>query len=308
PLPQPGYGYVRVAVRAVGVNRADVLQRLGRYPAPMGAPRDVPGLEFAGEVAAIGLGVTAWRPGDRVMGIVGGGAYAEAVVVHERVLAPVPDGMELEEAAAIPEAFITAHDGLFSRLGVGPGERVLVHGAGSGVGTAAIQLAAAAGATVFGTARSAWKLERAAAIGLAPERAIDASATDWVRAVRERTGGDGVDAILDLVGGEYLEGDVRVAADRGRILIVGLVAGSSATLDLGRVLRRRLWIGGTVLRSRPLEEKIEAVQAFRRHVLPLLSDGRVRPVIDRVVPMTEVAEAHRAIERNEPFGKIVLRW
>lgn len=306
PTPEPGPGQIRVRVHAAGLNRADLLQREGRYPPPPGWPERVPGLEYAGVVDALGPGVTAWREGDRAMGLVGGGACAEYVVVHEREAIPVPEPLTLEEAAAVPEAFITAHDALFTRLRLAPGERVLVHAVGSGVGTAALQLARAAGATVYGTARSAWKLERAAALGLT--LGIDATREEFAETVLARTGGAGVHAILDLVGGGYLAGDLRALAPLGRLAIVGLVAGSRAELDLGLVLRKRLTLIGTQLRHRPLEEKILAARRLAEHVLPLLVDGRVRPVVDAVLPMTEAAEAHRRLEAGRVFGKLVLAW
>jgi NADPH2:quinone reductase len=307
-LPEPGPGQVRVRIAATALNRADLLQRRGQYPAPPGVAADVPGLEFAGIVDACGPGSELWRVGERVMGLAGGGSYAEAVVVHERELTTVPDRLTLEEAAAVPEAFITAHDALFTLAGLATGERLLIHAVGSGVGTAALQLAAAVGATSYGTARSVDKLQRAATLGLPAEHAIDSSGRDWAGELLERTRGTGVDVVLELVGGHYVAGDLRVLAERGRIALVGLVAGRSVELDLSVVLRRRITIVGTVLRSRPLEQKIAATRAFARHVLPLLASGHVVPIIDRVLPMSEVAEAHRLAEANANFGKIVLRW
>lgn len=306
PLPRPGPGHVRVRVHAAGVNRADVLQRRGRYPAPLGAPADIPGLEYAGTVDAVGEETRLWQPGDRVMGLVGGGGYAEAVVVHEREALRVPDALSFEEAAAVPEAYITAHDALFSRLQVALGDCLLVHAVGSGVGIAALQLAVVAGATVYGTSRSAWKLERARTLGL--ELAVHTAREDFAEAVLRHTDNTGVHAILDLVGGAYLTRNLRVLASQGRQVVVGLMAGRSAELDLGQIVRKRLTLVGTALRSRALEEKIEAVRRFDRHALPLLATGRLRPVVDRVYPATEVADAHRRMEANENFGKIVLTW
>lgn len=304
PLPEVGPGQIRVCVRATAVNRADLLQRRGRYPAPPGAPADILGLEYAGVIEAVGEEVSLWKPGDRVMGLVGGGGYAEAVVVHEREALPIPENLSFQEAAAVPEAFITAHDALFTRLGLGIGERLLIHAVGSGVGTAALQLAVAAGATVYGTARAAWKLERAASLGL--ELAIDAGREDFAEVVLRHTGGEGVHAILDLAGGAYLAGNLRALAPLGRSVVVGTVAGSAAELNLGLLLAKRLTLVGTALRSRPFEEKIAATRAFQHHVLPLLSSGRVRPVIDRVYPLRAVREAHLRMEANQNFGKIVL--
>ena len=306
PSPELGRGEVLVRVRATALNRADLLQRRGRYPAPQGTPSDVPGLEYAGVVERVGEGARERRPGDRVMGLVPGGAYAEYVRVHARETVPVPNGLSLEEAAAVPEAFITAWDALFPRLHLAMGERLLIHAVGSGVGTAALQLARAAGATTFGTARSAWKLARAAELGL--DVGIDSSREDFSEVVAGRTDGAGVDAILDLVGAEYLEANLRSLALGGRQVVVGTVSGTRAEVDLSTLLRRRLTLVGTVLRARPLEEKIEAARALERHVSPLLADGRVRPVVDRVMPIEEVQAAHRAMEENENFGKIVLTW
>jgi NADPH:quinone reductase len=235
------------------------------------------------------------------------------VVLHEGEALPIPAGLDFAAAAAVPEAFTTAHDALFTRAALGAGERVLVHAAGSGVGTAAIQLAAAAGATVHGTSRSAWKLERARELGLqtgivlpAADPAADLAA-DLAAEVRARTGA-GVDVVLDLVGGAYLAGSLRALEPLGRLVLVGLVAGARADVDLGLLLRQRLTVVGTVLRSRPLAQKIAAAALVRRDVLPLLESGRVRPLVDRVLPATDAADAHRLMERNANYGKIVLSW
>lgn len=304
--PEPGPDQILVRVRAAGVNRAELLQRRGLYPAPPGWPADVPGLEYAGEVEAAGERVRDWRPGDRVMGLVGGGAYAGYVVVHEREAIAVPDGLSWEEAAAIPEVFVTAHDALFTRGRLVLGETLLVHAVGSGVGTAALQLAKVAGATVLGTSRTPWKLERAKELGL--DVAIVAGTEDFADTVLDRTHGRGVDLILDLVGAGYLPRNLASLALLGRIVVVGLTAGVFAEIDLGVVLRKRLTIVGTSLRTRPLEEKIVALQAFSQHVLPLLAAGRLRPVMDETFPMEEAARAHHRMESNENFGKIVLVW
>jgi putative PIG3 family NAD(P)H quinone oxidoreductase len=301
---EPGQGEMRVRVRAAGVNRADLLQRRGLYPPPPGWPAEIPGLEYAGEVESVGDGVALWQAGDRVMGLVGGGGYAEFVVVPEREAIAVPAGTSFEEAAAIPEVFITAHDALFTQLGLGLGERLLIHAVGSGVGTAALQLAKVAGATVLGTSRSAWKLERARELGL--DVAIDSSKEDVAEAVGRATGGEGVHAILDLVGGPYLAASLESLNVKGRMIIVGLTAGRTAEVDLGSVLRKRLHIVGTSLRTRPLEERIAAARAFDRNVGELLASGRVRPIIDRVFAFDQAVEAHRHMESNANFGKILL--
>ncbi len=303
-IPQPGRGEIRVQVKAAGVNRADLLQRRGLYPPPPGWPADIPGLEYAGVVESLGDGVRSWKVGDRAMGLVGGGGYAEYVVVPEREAIRVPEAMSFEEAGAVPEVFITAHDALFTQLGLRLGERLLIHAVGSGVGTAALQLAKVAGATVFGTSRSAWKLERARELGL--DVAIDSSQQDVAELLRRETDGAGVDAVLDLVGGPYLAGSLEGLAVKGRLIVVGLTAGRTTEVDLGIVLRKRLRILGTSLRMRPLEEKIAAARAFDRDVAGLLASKRVRPIIDKVFPLEAAAEAHRHLESNANFGKLVL--
>lgn len=304
PEPTPGPSQVLVRVHATAVNRADLLQRAGAYPPPPDVPPDIPGLEYAGTVAAVGQGVTRWRTGDRVMGLVGGGSYAEFVVTHEDEAVAVPTALSLTQAAAVPEAFITAHDALFTQMRIAAGETLLIHAVGSGVGTAALQLARAAGARVIGTQRSAWKLERATSLGL--DVAIDTSAGDFVQPVLDATDGRGVDGVLDLVGGPFLGGDLKALALKGRILLVGLVAGARHELDLRAVLSRRATITGTVLRSRTLAEKVAVARAFAEHVLPLLQDGTVAPIIDDVLPLADAARAHEVVAANRNFGKIVL--
>lgn len=301
--PEPGPGQIRVKVQAAGVNRADLLQRRGHYPAPPGWPEEIPGLEYAGMVDRVGSAVHDWQPGDRVMGLVGGGGYAEYVVVHEREAIAMPAALSFVEAAAVPEVFITAHDALFTRLGLRPGETLLIHAVGSGVGTAALQIAKATGAFVYGTSRTDWKLDRAVNLGL--DVPIDTSSDDFAERVQQHTAG-GVDAILELVGAPYLSANLRCLASMGRIVIVGLTGGRETELDLGTVLRKRAQIIGTALRSRPLEEKVVATRAFAREVAPLIADGRVTPVVDEVFPLEEAAEAHRHMEANANFGKIIL--
>jgi NADPH:quinone reductase len=249
--------------------------------------------------------VERWQPGDRVMGLVGGGSYAEYVATHEDEAVAVPDTLSFDEAAAVPEAFITAHDALFTQMRLARGETVLIHAVGSGVGTAALQLARAAGARVIGTQRSAWKLERATQLGL--DVAIDTSSQDFVDIALADTAGRGVDGVLDLVGGDFVGGSLRALAVRGRILLVGLVAGARHDLDLRLLLQKRATITGTVLRARTLHEKITATRAFADDVLPLLRSGAVRPIIDGVLPLAEAARAHETVEANRNFGKIVLR-
>jgi putative PIG3 family NAD(P)H quinone oxidoreductase len=307
PVPDPGPGEIRVRVHASALNRADLLQRRGHYPAPPGAPADVPGLEYAGEVDAMGEGAGLWAVGNRVMGIVGGGGHAEYVVVHEREAIRIPQNCSYEAAAAIPEAFLTAYDALFRQLDLKVGERVLIHAVGSGVGTAALQLARAASAVTLGTSRTPEKLRRAQEeLGL--EVGIDTEREDLAEAVNQATYGSGVHAVLDLVGGKLLEASLRVLALRGRAIVVGTTAGSKAEIDLGLLLRRRIHLFGTVLRSRPLEEKIALAREFSGSVLPLLSSGRIRPVVDSTFAFTDIRQAHERMESNATFGKIVLAW
>ncbi len=299
---------VRVRVRAAGVNRADLMQRMGMYPAPPDAPRDIPGLELAGEVESVGAAVRDVKPGDRVFAIVGGGAYAEEVVLNARLLAPIPDGIDFVHAAAIPEAFVTAYDAMVVQAGLAAGDVVLVHAAGSGVGTAAVQIARAIGARVVGTARTAEKLERAKALGLVagvvPE--VEAKAPRFAARVREANGGRGVDVVLDLVGGAYTAESLEALDDKGRLVLVGLMAGARAELDLGLVLRRRLRVLGTVLRARPLEEKILAAQVLAHRIAPLVAEGKLRAVVDATFPLAEAMEAQRYVASNAGFGKTIL--
>jgi putative PIG3 family NAD(P)H quinone oxidoreductase len=296
---------VRVRVRAAGLNRADILQRQGHYPAPPGAPRDIPGMEFAGEVDQVGPEVRSWQQGQRVFGICGGGAQAEYILVPSNHLAAIPANLSWEEAAAVPEVFITAHDALFTRANLQPGETVLVHAAGSGVGTAAIQLTRAAGAQAFGSSRTADKLDRAKEFGLNRSIAID-DPMSLVKAVGEWTEGRGVNVILDLVGAAYFEANLRVLAPKGRLILIGTTSGSQAKIDFGLVMGKRLMVQGTVLRARSDEEKATATRLFANHVVPLLAEGSVRPVIDRSYKLEEISAAHARMESNESFGKIVL--
>ena len=296
PTPEPGVEQVRVRVRATALNRADLLQRLGQYPAPPGVPADIPGLEVAGEIDALGPSATRFKLGERVFGLVGGGGYAEHVVLHERTLARIPERLDWVQAAAVPEAFITAHDALFRLGGLRPGGRVLIHAAGSGVGLAAVQLAAAVHAVSFGTSRTPGKLSRALELGLthavAPEGFERAAA--------------GVEVVIDLVGGPYLARNLEALAPCGRLVVVGLLGGRKEPLDLGLVLQKRLTIVGTALRSRPLEEKIAVTRVFEAEVVPLLAAGVVRAVVDRVFPIEDVRAAQELMQSNASFGKIVL--
>jgi putative PIG3 family NAD(P)H quinone oxidoreductase len=303
--PRPGPEEALVAVRATALNRADLLQRRGRYPGPPGTRDDLPGLEMAGEVIDVGALVTAVRPGDRVMALLNGGGYGSRIVVHERMLMPLPPNLTFEQGAAIPEVFLTAHDALFAQCGLQPGESVLVHAVGSGVGSAAVQLASAASCRTFGTAGSAEKLNRAAELGL--NVGINYQEEDFAAVVRERTERRGVDVILDVIGAPYWDKNIASLALRGRMVIVGTLGGNKVEIDLGGLMGKRARVHGTLLRSRPLEEKCMLTQDFARRWLPLFASERVVPVVDRVYALAEVAEAHRYMESNANFGKIVLQ-
>ncbi|MBX5480331.1 MAG: NAD(P)H-quinone oxidoreductase [Myxococcaceae bacterium] len=307
PRPTPGAWEVAVRVHAAALNRADLLQLRGAYPAPVGAVQDVPGLEYAGEVVAVGAHVTRFRVGDRVMGLVGGGAFAEFLTTHEREAVRIPGALAFEHAAAIPEAFVTAYDALVLQGGLRSGEAVLIHAAASGVGTAAVQIVRAHGAVPIGTARTAAKLDRLGReLGLEHRIVVGADAR-FAEAVKALTGG-GAHLALELVGGAYLPETVAAMAPRGRILLVGLSAGAKAEIDLRQLLNRRVQLIGTVLRSRPAEEKIAAAQALERHLVPLFETHALRPVIDSVFRFDEAAQAFARLSDNRSIGKIVLRW
>ena len=289
--PVPGSNEVVVAATHAGLNPADVHQRAGHYPAPPGSVPDIPGLEVAGEVVACGAAVLAWKPGDRVLGLVGGGGQADRVAVDERHVVAVPDSLTLEQAAAVPEAFITAHDAIFTRCGLRPGETLLVNGASGGVGLAAVMLGLACGARVLANARS--HRDRLAELGAEPVDLAD---------VRN------ADVIVELVGAPNLDGDLDAVATLGRIVVVGTGAGRSFEMSLGKLMGRRATLAGTMLRARPIEEKAAAVQAFGRQVVPLLASGAVRPVIDRVFPASDAAAAYDHLEAPGKYGKVLLEF
>ncbi|WP_373047830.1 NAD(P)H-quinone oxidoreductase [Vulgatibacter sp.] len=297
-LRDPGPGEILVRVAAAGVNRADVLQRRGFYPAPPGSPPDIPGLEYAGTVEATGDGVSLWKAGDAVMGIVGGGAMASHLLVHEREAMPAPPNLSIEEAAAIPEVFLTAWDALFLQAGLRLGERVLLHAVASGIGTAALQLALHAGAIPIGTSRSREKLDRCAAIGLRESVLVEGGA--FARASK------GANVILDTVGAAYATENAKALSPGGRWVMIGLLGGATGEVPLGLLLSKRAHLVGSVLRSRPLEEKAALARAFSREIVPLFTVGKLRPVVDAVLPIERAAEAHERMERNETFGKLVL--
>jgi putative PIG3 family NAD(P)H quinone oxidoreductase len=305
PRPEPGPEEVLVRLSSSGVNRADLIQRVGRYPAPPGSPEDIPGLEYAGTVVETGSGVTLWKEGDRVMGIVGGGGYAEYVTVHERTAVRVPAGISTTDAGAIPDVFMTAFDALFRQMNLSEGETILIHAVGSGVGTAAVQLTQAAGVRAIGTSRTAAKVDQALELGLDVGILGD---DDWPARVREASGGEGVDVILDLVGGAYLEGNLKVMASGGRQIVVGVPSGPRGEIDLRLLMGKRALIKGTVLRARPLEEKISLAREFEHRVCPLFAARRVLPIVDRTFDSHHASKAHHVMAENKNFGKILLLW
>jgi putative NAD(P)H quinone oxidoreductase, PIG3 family len=305
PIPEPGPDEVRIRVHGAGLNRADLMQRLGFYPAPPGVPPDIPGLEFAGVIDACGPGVSATL-GARVFGVTGGGAQAEYVIVPAVHAAVVPEHLELVDAGGVPEVFVTAHDAMRTRARLEPGEHVLVHAVGSGVGTAVVQLAKAFGCTVTGTARTQSKLDAARALGmdhgiLAPREleplAFSQLITDH---------GGPPDVVVDLVGGAYVTAEVAAIAPGGRIVIVGTLAGGMPTVPLLGLMQKRAEMHGTVLRPRSVEEKAAATAAFVAEVVPMLGDGRVRPIVDRVFSIDDAEAAYALLETDTTFGKVIL--
>lgn len=305
PDPTPSRGEILLRVHAAGVNRADLMQRLGRYPAPPGWPADIPGMEVAGEVEALGEGVVDRQVGERVFGIVGGGGYAEKVVVQGPTVARMPQGMAFSDAAAVPEVFITAWDAMVDQGRLSAGEDVLVHAVGSGVGTAALQIANAVGARAIGTARTAAKIDAARKLGLAEGILVEGG--KFAETALSMTHGRGVDVVVELVGGAYVAEDLACLAPKGRIVVVGVMGGAQVPLDLPVLMQKRAEIRGTMLRNRPLEEKILAARALEKHLVPLFERGALRPVVDCVLPLGKAAEAHRLMGSNATFGKVVSR-
>lgn len=306
--PEPGPWDVLVRVEASALNRADILQRRGFYPAPPGVASDIPGLELSGTVAATGEHVTRFAVGDRVMGLVGGGACADLAVLHEREAIRVPAGLTATDAAAIPEAFVTAFDAIVLQGGLASGQWLMVDAVGSGVGTAAIQIARALGARSAGSSRTAEKLERCGPLGL--DLAVVGTTDDLAKRAKAELG-DGVAVALSLVGGAGVAAMVAAMRATGTIVLVGLLAGTQANLPLRDVLGKRLTIVGTVLRSRPIEEKIAVARAFEDRIVPLFeahgtAPPRLHPVVDTVLPLDEIASAHTLVEQNATFGKVVL--
>ena len=303
PSPEPAAGEVRIAVAAAGVNRADVMQRMGHYPPPPGAPA-YPGLEVSGTVDALGDGVTGWAVGDEVCALLAGGGYAEQVCVAAGQLLPVPRGVGLVDAAALPEVTSTVWSNVFLTANLQPGETLLVHGGSSGIGTMAIQLAREVGAQVAVTAGSADKLAVCRELGA--EVLVNYREEDFVEVVRAATDGRGADVILDNMGAKYLSRNVDLLATNGRLVVIGLQGGTTAELDLGRMLSKRCAVIATSLRARPAAEKAAIVAAVREHVWPLVEDGRVRPVIQSRHPLADAADAHRELEASRHIGKVLL--
>lgn len=302
-LPEPVGDQVRVRVRAAGLNRADLSQRAGYYPAPPGSPANIPGLEFAGEVDAVGPLVHTWKPGQRVMGITGGGGQAEYVLSHEGLLVEIPKNLDFIQAAAVPEVFMTAHDALFTQGSLQMGERVLIHAVGSGVGTAALQLAHTIGATVFGTSRTTQKLEQAKVLGLD----IALAEQNFAAQVKQYTDGKGVHLVLDFVGAAYMEQNLESLATWGRLILLATLGGIHANVNLSILMGKRIQIRGCTLRSRTLEEKLAVTRRFAIHVVPLLASKRIEPIIGEVYSLHEISKAHVAMAENRNFGKLVLR-
>src|SRR2546421_6327111 len=301
--PEPVGDYVRVRVRASGVNRADLLQRAGAYPAPAGSPSNIHGLELAGVVDAIGPLVRSWKPGQRAMGLAGGGGQAEYILAHEGLLVEIPDNLDFVQAAGVPEVFMTAHDALFTQTGLQMGERVLIHAAGSGVGTAALQLAHATGATTFGTSRTPGKLERARQLGLD----YGLSSQNFAAEVNRLTNNGGVHVVLDFIGAPYLEQNLEALTAWGRIVFLSTMGGVQANVNLGMLMSKRISMRGCTLRTRTLEEKLTVTRRFATSVLPLLANGKVKPVIEQLYSMVEVGKVNDVMGEHKNLGKLIVR-
>ncbi len=305
---------VLIRVKASGLNRADILQRKGFYPAPKGFPERITGLEFAGEVFETGENVENVKIGDRIFGITAGGAQAEFLLTEESLLAKIPENLSFNEAAAIPEAFITAHDAIFTQAGLQENETLLIHAVGSGVGLAALQLAKMRNINTIGTSRTLEKLKKCEDFGLdsgilTETNLVETNPKEFAELIQFQTGGKGIDVILDLVGAVYFAANLESLATKGRLVLVGLTGGAKVSeINLGTILSKRARIIGTVLRSRPTLEKAEANAAFVKDVVPLFADGKLKPNVDRVFKMEEIKEAHEYLESNESFGKVILEF
>ncbi|HEV2878543.1 MAG TPA: NAD(P)H-quinone oxidoreductase [Candidatus Eremiobacteraceae bacterium] len=313
PTPAPGSKQVLVRVSAAGLNRADIFQLHGHYEVPKDAPADIPGLEFAGVVESRGAGVSAFVEGQRVFGLCGGGAHAQYIVSPEELLMPTPDNLSDTEAAAVPEAFITVHDALVTQASMRAGERVLIHAIGSGVGLAALQTVRAWNCVAFGTSRSKRKLEAVRNLKLGSARAPDRDAglnfvlpAVFDEAILKRTDGKGVDIILDPIGAAYFDRNLKLLEERGRLVIIATLGGTTVDLPLSTLMRKRLRLVGTMLRNRSLEEKSAATRAFQRDVLPKFASAELTAVVDRCFPLAQAMDAYSYMQANENFGKIVL--
>ena len=303
PVPQPRAGEVLIRVEAAGVNRPDVSQRKGNYPPPPGAS-DLPGLEVAGEIVSLGEGVTGWTVGDRVCALIAGGGYAEYCAAPAPQCLPIPKGFSAIEAASLPETYFTVYPNVFERGRLAGKDTLLIQGGSSGIGVAAIQMAKAMGHTVFVTAGSDEKCRACVALGA--DRAINYKTEDFVEVVKQATGGRGVDVILDMVAGDYVDRELKALADDGRLVVIALLGGVKATLGMGDILRRRLTITGSTLRPRPIEFKGKVAASLRERIWPLLESGKIKPVIYRTFPLENAAGAHALMESSEHIGKIVL--
>ncbi len=302
-VPSPGPEEVLIKVAAAGVNRPDAMQRAGLYPPPPGAP-ETPGLEASGEIVASGGAVERWQVGDRVTALVAGGGYAEYCVAPAPQCLPIPSGLDLVEAASLPETFFTVWTNVFDRGSLESGERFLVHGGSSGIGTTAIQMAKAWGAEVFTTAGSAKKCQ--ACLDLGADRAVNYREQDFVAAIKEATGGAGVDVILDMVGGDYVAKNLALLAPDGRLCFIAFLQGSKVEVNLLPILVKRLTVGGSTLRPRPVAFKAAIAQNLEEKIWPLIAEGRIKPVIHQTFPLAEAAEAHRLMESSAHIGKIML--
>jgi putative PIG3 family NAD(P)H quinone oxidoreductase len=303
PVPKPGAGQILIKVVAAGVNRPDVAQRMGAYPPPPGHS-PLPGLEVAGEVAAVGQGVDRWKPGDKVCALVNGGGYAEYCLAEEPIALPVPAGLDMVHAAAVPETFFTVWNNVFERGRLAAGDWLLVHGGSSGIGTTAIQLGKAFGAKVIATAGSAEKCQ--ACLELGADKAVNYRSQDFVAACKEATGGKGIDVTLDMVGGDYTERNIAAAAEDGRIVQIAVLGGAEVKLNIARLMMKRLTLTGSTLRPRTREVKAGFARALEAKVWPLLAAGKIKVVIDSTFPLTKAAEAHQRMETSAHIGKIVL--
>jgi len=304
PIPQPAPGEVLIQVATAGVNRPDCLQRQGSYPPPPGAS-DIPGLEVAGTISALGSGVDTWTVGDPVCALLTGGGYAEYCIAPALQCLPIPTGLTLQQAAALPETFFTVWSNVFDRGRLQPGETLLVHGGASGIGTTAIQLAKALGSRVLTTVGSADKIPPCLKLGA--ERVINYRDEDFVQVVKSATNNRGVDVILDMVGGDYMQRNLSALAVEGRLVFIAFLRGAKVELNLAPVMMKRLTVTGSTLRARPIADKAPIAHALRETVWPLLTSGKVNPIIDRVFPLSEAASAHTLMESNRHIGKILLQ-